>query len=79
MRKNKSKTYNDITLFFPHIIAIDIHLICQDNFCFEKQAVNVICGFFQKFLALFDTFSTRYSHSGIKFEFSDSFWFTKPL
>ena len=30
--------------------------------------------FLKKFLALFNTFSTRYGHWGIKFEFSDSFW-----
>ena len=27
--------------------------------------------FFQQFLALFDTFTTRYSHSYLKFELSD--------
>jgi hypothetical protein len=65
--------------FFPHIIAIDMYLINQDNFFFEKQAIIVICGIFQEFLALFDTFTTRYSHSGMKFEFSDSFWSIKTL
>jgi hypothetical protein len=44
-----------------------MYLICQDKFFFEKQAVCVICGFFQEFLALFDTFTTRYSHSGKEF------------
>jgi hypothetical protein len=48
--------------FFPHIIASDMYLIHRDNFFFEKQAISVICGFFQEFLALFDTFTTRYSH-----------------
>ena len=56
-----------------------MYRIRQDNFFFEKQAISVICGFFQEFLALFDTFTTRYSHYGIKFEFSDSFWSIKPL
>ena len=56
-----------------------MYLICQDKNKFEKQAISVICGFFQDFLALFDTFTTRYSHYGIKFEFSDSFWSIKPL
>ena len=56
-----------------------MYLICQDKFFFEKQAISVICGFFQKFLALFDTFNTRYSHADMKFEFSDSFWSMKPL
>jgi hypothetical protein len=65
--------------FFPQFIAIDLYLILQDKFFFEKQAISVICGFFQEFLALFDTFTTRYSHSGMKFEFSDSFWSIKPI
>jgi hypothetical protein len=30
-------------------------------------------------LALFDIFTTIYSHSGMKFEFSYSFWFIKSL
>ena len=46
---------------------------------FKKQAISVISGFFQEFLALFEIFTTRYSHSGMKFEFSDSFWPIKPL
>ena len=48
--------------FFPHIIAIDINLIGQDKIFFEKQGISVIFGFSQEFLALFDTFTTRYSH-----------------
>ena len=56
-----------------------MYLICQDKKKIEKQAISVICGFFQKCLSLFDTFTTRYSHSGMKFEFSDSFWSIKPL
>ena len=56
-----------------------MYLIRQNKFFFEKQAISVICGFFQKFLALFDAFTTRYGHSGMKFEFSDSFWSVKPL
>ena len=60
--KIKSKTYIMTSHFFPHIIAIDIYLIHQDKMFFEKQAISVICGFFQECLALFDTFTTRYSH-----------------
>ena len=49
------------------------------QFFFEKQGISVIFGFFQECLALFDTFTTRYSHWGIKFEFFDSFWSIKPF
>jgi hypothetical protein len=56
--------------FFCHILAIDIFQIGQDNFFFEKRFLNHICGFFQHFLALFETFTTRYNDSCIKFEFS---------
>ena len=58
-------------MFFPHIIAIDVYLIGQDNFFFGKPILSPICGFFEHFLALFDTFTTRYIDSDIKFEFSD--------
>ena len=77
--KNNFKSYIITSQFFPHIIAIDINLICQDKFCSEKQGISVIFGFFQDFLALFDTFTTRYRHLGIKFEIFDSFWSIKPL
>jgi hypothetical protein len=56
-----------------------MYLICQDKKNIEKQAISVICAFFQKFLSLFDTLTTRYGHSGMKFEFSNSFWSVKPL
>ena len=56
--------------FFPHIIAIDMYQMSQAKIKFEKQGKSLICGFFQHFLALFDTFTTRYDHSDIKFEFS---------
>ena len=68
MGKNNFKNYIITSHFFPHIIAIDINLISQDNSFFEKQGISVIVGFFQEFLALFDTFTIRYSHLGIKFE-----------
>ena len=43
----------------------------------EKPDISPNCGFFQNFLALFDTFTTRYSNSGIKFKFSDQFQYIK--
>ena len=43
------------------------------NSFFEKIDLSPNFGFFQNFLALFDTLTTRYSNSGIKFEFSDQF------
>ena len=60
--------------FFPHIIAIDMYQISQGKFFFEKPGISPSCGFFQQFLALFDTYTTRYDHSGIQFEFSDYFY-----
>jgi hypothetical protein len=48
--------------FFHHILAIDIFRISQDNFFFEKSFLDQICGFFQHFLALFETFSTLYNN-----------------
>ena len=59
--------------FFHHIIAVDIFQTSQGKIKFGKRVINQICGFFHHFLALFDTFSARYSHSGIKFEFSEQF------
>ena len=47
--------------FFHHIIAIDTFQISQDNFFFEKLVLNQIFGFFQHFLALFETFTTLYN------------------
>ena len=44
------------------------------NAVFKKTGISPICGFFQNFLALFDTFTTRYNHSDIKFEFSGYFY-----
>ena len=75
--KIKSKTYIMTSHFFPHIIAIDMYQISQGNFFFKKTDISPICGFFQNFLALFDTFTTRYSNSGIKFKFSDQFQYIK--
>ena len=57
--------------FFLPIIAIDMYQISQDNLFLEKSGKS---GFFQNFLAPFDTFTTRYNHSDIKFEFSDYFY-----
>ena len=39
----------------------------------KNPDISPICGFFQHFLALFDTFTTRHIHSYIKFEFSGYF------
>ena len=60
--------------FFPHNIAIDMYQISQDKFFLEKLGKSPILGFFQNFLALFDTFNTRCNHSGIKLEFSGYFY-----
>ena len=60
-------------IFFHHIKGIDIFRISHANFFFKKRVLNQICGFFQHFLALFDTFTTRYSHSDMKLKFSDQF------
>ena len=54
-------------------LANNIFQISQDKKKFGKRVINQICGFFCHFLALFDTFSARYSHAGIKFEFSEQF------
>ena len=53
--------------------------LSQAKFFFEKQGKSLICGFFQHFLALFDTFTTRYSHTDIKFKFSDQFQYLKHI
>ena len=53
-----------------HILAIDIFQIGQDKIFFEKRFLNQICGFFQHFLALFETFTTLYKDPCKKFEFS---------
>jgi hypothetical protein len=45
----------------------------------EKTDINQSCGFFQLFLALFDIFTTRNSHSDIKFEFSDQFQYIEHI
>ena len=56
--------------FFHHILAVDIFQNDQDKIIFEKHFLNQICGFFQHFLALFETFTTHYNDPCIKFEFS---------
>ena len=60
--------------FFSWNIAIDMYQISQGKNFSEKPDITPNCGFFQNFLALFDTFTTRYNHSGIKFEFSGYFY-----
>ena len=57
-------------IFFHHILAIELFQISQDKKEIGKRVISSICGFFQYFLALFDTLTTRYDHSHIKFEFS---------
>ena len=52
--------------------------ISQGKFFSEKPDITPNCGFFQHFLALFDTFTSRY-YSGIKFEFSGYFYHLKTL
>ena len=51
-----------------------MYQISQGKFFLEKPDITPNCGFFQHFLALFDTFTTRCNHSGIKFEFSGYFY-----
>ena len=51
-----------------------MYQISQDNFFLEKLGKSPILGFFQNFLAPFDTYLTRYNHSDIKFEFSGYFY-----
>ena len=56
-----------------------MYQISQAKKISEKPDITQNCGFFQLFLALFDTFITRYSHSDIKFEFSDQFQYIKHI
>ena len=60
-------------IFFYHIIAINIFQISQDKKDLENALQNKFVAFFCHFLPFFDTFSATYSHSGIKFEFSEQF------
>ena len=60
--------------FFHHILAIDIFQISQDKFFFVKRVLSPICGFFWYFLALFDTFTSRYNDFNIEFQFSGYFY-----
>ena len=60
--------------FFHHILAIDVFQISQNKNNFGKRVISPICGFFWHFLALFDTFTTVYNHSDIKFKFSGYFY-----
>ena len=61
--------------FFHHFIAIDMYQISQAKKISEKPGITPNCGFFQLFLALLDTFTTRYSD--IKFDVSDQFQYKK--
>ena len=54
-----------------------MYQMSQAKIKFEKQGKSLICGFFQHFMALFETFTTKYSHSDIKFEFCDQFQYIK--
>ena len=58
------------SIFFHDIIAIEIFQISQDKFSFEEHVINQFFGYFQHFLALFDTFTTLYNDPGIKLKFS---------
>ena len=51
-----------------------MYQISQGNFFFEKIVLSPNFGFFQKFLALFDTFNARYNQSDIKIEFFGYFY-----
>ena len=51
-----------------------MYQIVQGKIFSEKTDITPNFGFFQHFLALFDTFTTRCNHSGIKFEFSGYFY-----
>jgi hypothetical protein len=55
-------------------MAIDKYQISQGKFFFEKPGISPNCGFFQHFLAPFDTFTTRYDQLDIKFEFPGYFY-----
>ena len=57
------------TKFFSHIKASYSFQISQDKKKFEKRVINQICGYFQHFLALFETFIALYNDPSIKFEF----------
>ena len=46
---------------------------------FKKRVSNQICGCFQHFLALFDSFTTRYSQSDMKFKSSDQFQYIEGV
>ena len=60
--------------FFHHILAIELFQISKDKKNFGKLVISQICGFFWHFLALFDTFTSRYNDFDIKIKFSDYFY-----
>ena len=65
--------------FFSQIITIEMLQISQGKIFKKKLGISPNCGFFQHFLALFDTFTTRCNYSGIKFKFSGYFYTYKYL
>ena len=69
--KNSSNICYCIQTLLELLICIKL---AKANFFFEKIVSSPNFGFFQNFLALFDTFTTRYNHSDIKFEFSGYFY-----
>ena len=52
-------------IFFLRIIAIEIFQISQEN-SKKKRVLIQICGLFQHFLALFETFTTLHNDPCIK-------------
>jgi hypothetical protein len=66
-------------IFFHHILAIDVFQISQDKKNSGKRVISPICVFFGIFWALFDTFSTIYNDSDIKFKFSGYFFSYKSF
>jgi len=54
-----------------------MYQISQGKIFLEKPDITSNIGFFQHFLALFDTSNTRCNHSGIKLELSGYFYHKK--
>jgi hypothetical protein len=50
-----------------------MYQMSQAKIKFEKHGKSLICGFFQHFVALVDTFTTKYSHSDIFSNFLTNF------
>ena len=61
-------------IFLHHIEAIDMFQISQVfGFFFKKRVLNQNCGFFQHFLAPFETFTILHHDPCIKFDHLDNF------